>query len=111
MLTKSTLTAAVAAVTFIVSPAFAQSFTPSFGTGNEAPSHYDANGGIHPGMLSPRNRPIGVHRAGLNAFDSINRNGLNAFASVPPASGGIDSPALTGGGSVGYNEGLRINQR
>ena len=110
MLTKSTLIAALAAATFIVSPAFAQSFDPSFGTGNESPSHYDASGGVHPGMVSPLNQPIGVHRSGLNAFDSIERNGLNAFASVPRASGGIDSPALTGGGSVGYNEGLRVNQ-
>ena len=35
------------------------------------------------------------------------QSGLNAFAAVPR---NIDSPALTGGGSTGYNESLRTNQ-
>ena len=35
------------------------------------------------------------------------QSGLNAFAAVPS---NVDSPALTGGGSTGYNESLRTNQ-
>jgi hypothetical protein len=73
MLTKSTLIAAVTAATFIASPAFAQSFTPSFGTANEAPAHFDARGGIHLGAAPQQNEQIAVHRSGLNAFASVPR--------------------------------------
>ena len=38
---------------------------------------------------------------------SSHRSGSRAFASVPRS---IDDPAVTGGGSVGYNENLRLNQ-
>lgn len=38
---------------------------------------------------------------------SSHRNGSRAFASVPRS---VDDPALTGGGSIGYNENLRLNQ-
>jgi hypothetical protein len=38
---------------------------------------------------------------------SSHRSGSRAFASVPRS---VDDPALTGGGSIGYNESLRLNQ-
>jgi hypothetical protein len=39
------------------------------------------------------------------------QSGLGAFALVPQApAGSADDPALTGGGSVGYNAGLRTNR-
>jgi opacity protein-like surface antigen len=99
MLAKSTLIAAVAAATLIASPAFAQSFTPSSGTGNATQSYFDDGGRIHLGTPSRQNQQIAIHRTGLNAF-----------ASVPRASTGVDDPAATGGGSSGYNEGLRTNE-
>ncbi|MBO0717203.1 MAG: hypothetical protein J2P55_07715 [Rhizobiales bacterium] len=34
------------------------------------------------------------------------RSGLRSFASVPRS---VDDPAVTGGGSIGYNESLRLN--
>ena len=37
------------------------------------------------------------------------RTGESAFAMVPNAASGINSPSLTGGGSVGYNENLRTD--
>lgn len=42
---------------------------------------------------------------------AIDPNGLHAFARVPadPARDGADDPAFTGGGSAGYNAGLRTN--
>jgi hypothetical protein len=38
---------------------------------------------------------------------SSHRSGSRAFASAPRS---VDDPAVTGGGSVGYNENLRLNQ-
>lgn len=75
MLTKSTLIAAVAVATIsIASPAFAQSFNRSDGTGNELPSYYDRDGGLHLGA-APResNTQIAVKRGGLNAFAQTRR--------------------------------------
>jgi len=84
---KLALIAALAAFSF-ASPAFAQSFDASDGTGNELPSYYDQNGALHAG-IAPHNQ-IAAHRSGLNAFASIGRA---RFAS--------DATSNTGGGSVG----------
>jgi len=74
MLTKSKLIAAVTvAVLGIASPAFAQSFTPSFGTGNEAQSYFDANGRDHLGAAPQDNQQVAAHRSGLNAYASVPR--------------------------------------
>jgi opacity protein-like surface antigen len=80
-------------LTVIATPAFAQSFTPSFGTGNVLPEYYDANGRLVQGIA-----PQSVARA----------NGDNAFAMAPGRNANVDpdSPANTGGGSEGYNWGL-----
>jgi hypothetical protein len=96
MLTKSKIAviAAVAALS-CASPALAQSFNRSDGTGNELPSYYDSQGGLHAGSVHMQSH-IAVHRSGLNAFASVGRSG---FAS--------DEPSSTGGGSVGYNEMLQ----
>jgi len=82
--------ATMALLTVIATPAFAQSFTPSFGTGNELPSYYDANGHLVQGNAS---------QPGARA------NGENAFAMAPGEKTTNDpySPANTGGGSEGYN--------
>ena len=34
------------------------------------------------------------------------RSGLSSFASLPRS---VDDPAIAGGGSIGYNESLRLN--
>jgi hypothetical protein len=82
----------------LASPAFAQSFSSSFGTGNEMPSTYDNSGVLHSGTAQTPSRT-----------QIARRTGESAFAMVPNAASGIDSPSLTGGGSVGYNESLRTN--
>jgi hypothetical protein len=75
MLTKSTLIAAVAVATIsIASPAFAQSFNRSDGTGNELPSYYDHDGGLHLGAAPQEsNTQIAVKPGGLNAFAQTRR--------------------------------------
>jgi hypothetical protein len=99
MITKSKI-AVVAAVLGLLSasPAFAQSFDNDFGTGNELPSYYDSQGGLHARNARIQSQ-VAVHRSGLSAFASIGRSG---FAS--------DEPSSTGGGSIGYNEMLQNDQ-
>ena len=99
MVTKSKITVIAAVLALIsASPALAQSFNRSDGTGNELPSYYDSQGGLHAGNAHMQSQ-IAVHRSGLNAFASVGRSG---FAS--------DEPSNTGGGSIGYNEMLQNDQ-
>ena len=51
--------------------------------------------------------PRATHRVPRQIVGGYN-NGVDAFDVVP--GGGAFSPALTGGGSVGYNESLRHDQ-
>ena len=68
MSTRSKLVVAAAvAILGLVTPAFAQSFNRSDGTGNELPSYYDRSGGLHAG-IAPQQKQLAVHRNGLNAF-------------------------------------------
>jgi hypothetical protein len=68
MLTRSKFIVAAAIVILgLASPAFAQSFNRSDGTGNELPSYYDSSGGLHAG-IAPQQKLMAVHRSGLNAF-------------------------------------------
>jgi hypothetical protein len=71
MLTKSKI-AVIAAVLGLVSasPALAQAFDNDYGTGNEVPTYYDSQGGLHMGN-APTQSQVAVHRSGLNAFASI----------------------------------------
>ena len=97
MLTKSKI-AVIAAVLGMVSasPAFAQSYNRTEGSGNSLPMYYDSQGGQHCDRLAactgiaPQQIQIAVDRSGLNAFASIGRPG---FAS--------DETSNTGAGSVG----------
>jgi hypothetical protein len=50
------------------SPAFAQAFSSSYGTGNEQSSYYDDNGALHAGIPAHQ---FAVHRSGINAFASV----------------------------------------
>jgi hypothetical protein len=62
--------AAVIAILGLATPAFAQSFNRSDGTGNELPSYYDRGGGLHAGIV-PQPRQIAIHRNGSNAFARV----------------------------------------
>jgi opacity protein-like surface antigen len=86
-------------LTVIATPAFAQDFIPSEGTGNVLPSYYDANGRLVQGVA-----PQSVARAKGD-------NTVNAFAMAPGGNANVDpdSPANTGGGSEGYNWNLDHN--
>jgi hypothetical protein len=80
----------LAVLSVFATPAFAQSFCTCDGTGN---------------VLTFTHNPITLPSQNIAA----NQNGLHAFAMVPgPGSASnSDSPAATGGGSLGYNEMLR----
>jgi hypothetical protein len=98
MLNKSKLFAAVTiAMLGLASPALAQSFSNTYGTGNVLPGYYDSEGGLHMGIAHQQNQI------------AMRRSGLNAFASIPGAASGQDNPSLTGGGSVGYNNSVRTD--
>jgi hypothetical protein len=99
----------------VASPALAQSFDRSSGTGNELPFAYGP-GGTKPAWTVPQNEQIAVRQSnagkvavrqtGRNAFAAVPGRGLYDYAAVPFASGSdaANSPAATGGGSTGYNE-------
>jgi opacity protein-like surface antigen len=81
------------AATALSSAAFAQSFDPQFG------------------MTSGQQRI--THRMHVRGRAPTRQNGLHAFATTAPnaLSPALNpySPALTGGGSAGYNENLRTD--
>ena len=80
----------LAALTAFATPAFAQSFDPDVGTGNLLPFAY-------------------TPAARQDLKIAARQSGLQSFAMVPGPSSAFNpnSPALTGGGSLGYNEMLR----
>ena len=100
---KLVLIAALAAVS-IASPAFAQSFER---TGSVLPHYYDASGAWGP----PQAPAIINHRVARSTRDlpMSARSGASAFAAVPLTTRSDSNPnsrALTGGGSLGYNQNL-----
>ena len=80
----------LAVLTAFATPAFAQSFDPDNGTGN---------------VLSFAHTPTAPH----DQKTTQRQSGLHSFAMVPAPGSAFnpDSPAATGGGSLGYNELLR----
>jgi hypothetical protein len=78
-------------IAMLATPALAGSY--GVGAGNVAASKYEAT--------TPQNDKIAVRQ-----------RGLNAYAMVPHAPAGSDpnSPAATGGGSLGYNQMLYNNE-
>ncbi len=113
MINKSNLVLiAAVAMMSIASPAFAQSSHGAQVTGS-ASNREDLNRGYYFGGSGSQ--------TGLDAYAEISprygrspghHGGLYAFATVPHAQSdhSADDPALTGGGSFGYNESLRTNQ-
>ena len=69
---KMVIIAAVAASSF-VAPTFAQSFSKSWGTGNELPAYYDSEGSLHVGF-PPTHEQTAVARNGLYAYAKTTRN-------------------------------------
>jgi hypothetical protein len=96
---KLVIIAGVAAA--LATPAFAQSFDPEAGTGNVLPSSFAAT--------AVPNNNVAVVPAGHSKI-AARQSGLHAFAMVPSSTGGSpagansNDPALTGAGSVGYNQ-------
>jgi hypothetical protein len=93
---KLALIAAIAVVG-IASPASAQSFDPDAGTGNVLSFGY--------GPIAAQNDAVAVRQTDHGKIAG-RQNGLRAFARVPGGAAGVDAndPALTGGGSAGYNQ-------
>jgi hypothetical protein len=96
IISRLALIAAIAAAG-IASPALAQSFDPEAGSGNVATFSY---------APIPTPSDALFARQGRRGKIAARRNGLHAFAMVPrgAADGNANDPALTGGGSAGYNE-------
>lgn len=94
-ISRLAIIAAVAAV--IATPAFAQSFDPEVGSGNVLPFGH-APQVAQTGKIADRQNSRGTMTA--------RRSGLSAFAMVPGTASGFNSsdPAVTGGGSLGYNQ-------
>ena len=92
--TKFVIIAALALTRLAATPAFGQSFSSGYGTGNVVP--------FNSTVAAPA---VASHHASAHAAQ---RNGLNSFAMEPrqQLQLGAESPAATGGGSIGYNENL-----
>jgi hypothetical protein len=100
MTNKSRIATLVSLATIgIASPAFAQSFDPDTGTGNVLSFNNQSTESYAQAL------PSGQRKTVANRHD-----GLHAFAMAPRAQvgSGSDNPANTGGGSLGYNEELKI---
>ena len=84
----------------IAAPASAQSFDPEAGSGNVLSFSY--------GPTPARNDQVAVRQTS-HAKVAGRQDGLHAFARAPGGVAGGDSndPALTGGGSAGYNQMLQ----
>ena len=91
--------ATVAAMASVL-PASAQSFDPEAGSGNVLSLSY--------GPIAAQNNAVAVRPANPGKV-AVRQNGLHAFAMVPRggAGGNSNDPALTGGGSAGYNQMLQ----
>ena len=98
-ISKITLIAAIAAAG-IASPAWAQSFDPEAGSGNVVPFSY--------APIAAQSTTAAVRQKNQGKV-VVRANGLHAFAMVPrgAAESNADDPALTGGGSAGYNQMLQ----
>jgi len=73
-----------------VSPALAQSFDPEMGTGN---------------VLMLNSQASVPHEQA-----AVRQSGIDAFAMAPRVQAGValEDPVNTGGGSIGYNQNLRV---
>jgi hypothetical protein len=120
-MTANKLVVTLALLLSATSAAFAQS-RQSFGMYGDRP-YYDSDSSgwldyeYHPGIdyaVTPPTAPAGIQNSKVTVRQSSHskvtarENGLHAFAMVPGGSSSTDPnhPALTGGGSLGYNQNL-----
>ena len=109
MINKSKLTviATVAAIS-LASPAFAQSFDKSYGTGNELPFAYGPDGAKPAWTTESQNQQIAVRQSnagrvavrqkGQDRFATGGTSGFYNYVAVPyAADGDAYAPAVTGG--------------
>jgi hypothetical protein len=89
----------------VASPAFAQSFSEDFGTGNVLPFSTEATVPQHQAVI-PQGGPA-LRSGKLYNYVPATRGTVAAPRTIQPF-GNPDSPALTGGASRGYNENLNI---
>jgi hypothetical protein len=97
-MTRISRLALIAAVTAVIAtPAFAQSFDPEAGTGNVLPFSFTPD--------APQSGKAAIRQASHGKMAN-RQSGLHAFAMVPGTSSvsNPNDPALTGGGSLGYNQ-------
>ncbi len=64
---KIIVIAAIVALSY-AAPVFAQSFNRSDGTGNEFPSYYDSNGGLHAGNAPENTRRLYAFASGKHTI-------------------------------------------
>ena len=100
---KLALIAALAVTRLAATPAFGQSFDEDDGTGNVWPTTYQSTA---PEAAVRHASARATHRNGLDALAMEPRPQSN-FAPRIQTPVDSDDPAITGGGSVGYNELLR----
>ncbi len=77
------IVAAAVAVLGLASPASAQSYNRTEGSGNSLPMYYDSQGGQHCGRLAACTGIAPQQIAPQQIQTAAHRSGLNAFASVP----------------------------
>ena len=118
MISKSKIALIAALAVSVASPAFAQSFDKSDGTGNELPFAYGPGATKQTWtVVTPQNDQVAVRQVAPNRFAvrqnsqshvaAVPGSGLYDYAAVPftpGANASANSPALTGGGSTGYNQ-------
>jgi hypothetical protein len=121
MISKSKIALIAALVVGAASPAFAQSFNKGDGTGNELAFAYGPGATKQTWtVVAPQNNQVAVRQVESNRFAvrqnreapqthvaAIRGSGLYDYAAIaeaPRASASVESPALTGGGSTGYNQ-------
>ena len=97
-MTKFSTLAVIATIAVVANalPASAQSLDPEAGSGNVLPFSY--------APITAQNDTVAVRQT--SHAKVARQNGLHAFAMVPrgSANGNSNDPALTGGGSAGYNQ-------
>ena len=119
MISKSKIALIAALAVSVASPAFAQSFNKGDGTGNALPFAYGP-GGTKPAwtVVEPQSNQFAAQQFGNDRVATVPQSraarvaaarsgGLYAYAAVPfepRADVNSNSPALTGGGSTGYNQ-------
>jgi hypothetical protein len=100
---KLALIAALAVTRLAATPAFGQSFDQDDGTGNVLPLAYQST------APDPAARHAGTRAARRNGLDALamERRQRSNFAPRIQTPADSDDPAITGGGSVGYNQLLK----